>query len=282
MEDAGVFPPYMVHMTKIGEETGNLESVMDQLDSHYTREEDMRKSRLNAVLYPVILTCIMLAVIIVLLTEVMPVFDQVFATLGTEMSGLAKGLLHLGMAARSYAVVFVIITAVLLAYAIFVNTTKKGHASWRKFSHHFKSARVRDHDAAAAEFASTMAMALGSGLTPEQSVDLSAELNEDPDEAARLKAIQDDLANSVGLTESFTKNGMFRGVYAHMAAIGEKTGTLDQVLSEISDLYRDDLDAHIESHMAVIQPVLIIVLSLIVGIIMLSVMFPLLGILSGM
>ncbi|MGN0709230.1 MAG: type II secretion system F family protein, partial [Anaerovoracaceae bacterium] len=106
MEDAGVFPPYMVHMTKIGEETGNLESVMDQLDSHYTREEDMRKSRLNAVLYPVILTCIMLAVIIVLLTEVMPVFDQVFATLGTEMSGLAKGLLHLGMAVRSYAVVF--------------------------------------------------------------------------------------------------------------------------------------------------------------------------------
>lgn len=281
MKDAKVFPPYMVHMTRIGEETGNLEDVMDQLDSHYTREEDMRKSRVNAVLYPVILTCIMLAVIIVLLTEVMPVFDQVFATLGAEMTGLARFLLELGTAVRTYAVVLVAITAVLLAYALFVNLTEKGHKSWRRFSHHFKSARLRDHDAAAAQFASTMSMALSSGLTPEESIDLTIELNEDPDEAVRLSAIRDDIYNNVGLTESLIKHKMFKGIYAHMAAIGEKTGTIDQVFSEISDLYRDELDTHIESQLAVIQPALIIILSLIVGIIMLSVMFPLLGILSG-
>lgn len=282
MEDAKIFPPYMVHLTKIGEQTGNLEKVMDQLDRHYTREEEMRVSRANAVLYPVILTCIMLAVILVLLAEVMPVFDQVFQNLGTEMTGLARGLLDVGMGIRTNAVIFVIVFAALLAAVILINTTEKGSALWRRFRHHFRSARERDHDAAAAQFASTMSMALGSGLTPEQSVMLSRELNEDPDETDRLNSIQKDLENNMGFTESLTKNKMFRGVYAHMAAIGEKTGTLDHVLGEISDLYRDDLDERVSSQMAMIQPILIIVLSVIVGVILLSVMFPLLGILSGM
>jgi type IV pilus assembly protein PilC len=67
-----------------------------------------------------------------------------------------------------------------------------------------------------------------------------------------------------------------------MTSIGNKTGALDQVMSQISDLYQEDIDNKINNRLAVLEPALIIVLSIIVGIILLSVMFPLLGIMASL
>jgi type IV pilus assembly protein PilC len=76
--------------------------------------------------------------------------------------------------------------------------------------------------------------------------------------------------------------GIFGGVYSRMTSIGNKTGALDQVMSQISDLYQEDIDNKINNRLAVLEPALIIVLSIIVGIILLSVMFPLLGIMASL
>lgn len=90
LKSADVYPSYMLHMIQIGEETGTLDEVMEALQKHYEREESISKSIRNSITYPMIMTGMMAVVIIVLLVKVMPIFNQVFIQLGSEMTGFSK------------------------------------------------------------------------------------------------------------------------------------------------------------------------------------------------
>jgi type IV pilus assembly protein PilC len=83
MENTGLFPNYMLHMVRIGEQTGNLDEVMQSLQEHYEREESIRVSIQNALIYPFIMAGMIIVVILILLVRVMPIFNQVFKQLGT-------------------------------------------------------------------------------------------------------------------------------------------------------------------------------------------------------
>ena len=94
LDETKLFPSYMIHMVQIGEETGTLDEVMAALQTHYEREDAVSKSIRSAVTYPMIMTGMMVAVIIVLLVKVMPIFNQVFVQLGSEMTGFSRMLMN--------------------------------------------------------------------------------------------------------------------------------------------------------------------------------------------
>ena len=83
------------------------------------------------------------------------------------------------------------------------------------------------------------------------------------------------------LSQALFNSGILTGTYARLASIGQKTGSMDQVMKLVSDMYQEEIDTRISNTLAVLEPSLIIGLSLIVGIILLSVMLPLMGIMSG-
>lgn len=83
------------------------------------------------------------------------------------------------------------------------------------------------------------------------------------------------------LSHALFSSGILTGTYARLASIGQKTGSMDQVMKQVSDMYQEEIDTRISNTLAVLEPSLIIGLSLIVGIILLSVMLPLMGIMSG-
>ena len=282
MEKAGVFPPYMISMTRIGEETGKTDEIMEQLDVHYRREESIRKSITNALIYPMIMAGMMIAVICVLLIRVLPVFRQVFAELGTEMTGLPYVLMQIGTALRSYAIVFVILLVIVLAAILLGIFTEKGREIRYKLGSRFSSVRESREEVAACRFASAMALTLKSGLHPEQCMDLAKELNEDPAFGEKLEKLDTDLKEGEDFAESLQKEGIFTGLFARMASLGSKAGALDSVMEEIAGLYRDAIDTRLNNRLAILEPLLVIALSLIVGAILLSVMFPLLGIMSSL
>ena len=83
------------------------------------------------------------------------------------------------------------------------------------------------------------------------------------------------------MTDAFLTAGIFGGVYARMASIGSKVGSMDQVMEQIAELYQEDIDTRMNNLLAVLEPTLVVMLSLIVGVILLSVMLPLMGIMSN-
>lgn len=280
-DSLGIYPPYMVHMVEIGEETGTLDEVMGALQNHYDREDSISKSIRNSITYPMIMTGMMAVVIVVLLVKVLPIFNQVFIQLGTEMTGFSRMLMNAGTAIHRYSMVFVGILVCIAAFILYGTKTASGRTLLQKLGQKFAFTHVIYEEIAACRFASGMALTLSSGLNPDRSMELVAALNDDPVFQKKLEACQARIEEGSELTEALLTSGMFRGVYARMASIGSKTGALDQVMEQIAELYQEDIDARMNNILAVLEPTLVILLSLIVGVILLSVMLPLMGIMSS-
>ena len=96
----GLFPSYVIQMTKIGEETGNLDVVMKGLAAYYEREENTMQDIKSAISYPLMILCMLLAIMLVMVVKVVPVFNQVYEQLGTQITGPGAVLLKAGEALK--------------------------------------------------------------------------------------------------------------------------------------------------------------------------------------
>lgn len=282
LKKTGVFPPYLIRMTQIGEETGRLDDVMTSLALHYTREESLNRNIRNSLSYPLIMILMMLVVIVILMTKVMPVFQQVFRQLGTEMTGLSRGILMIGNGLSHYALVFIILIVCLVAAGFYLTRTAKGRLLLGKLGHVFRPSREISEKTSVCRFAGAMALALKSGLTPERGLELSKNLIEDEYFQQKIKNCYKDMENGTDLSTALVNAKIFTGVYARMTSIAGKSGMIDEVMEQIADRCEEELNERITAFIAVLEPTLVIILSVIVGIILLSVMLPLLGIMAGL
>ena len=282
LHDTKVFPSYLLQMVQIGEQTGRLDEVMQSLADYYEKEANLAQTIKNAVTYPLIMIVMMILVILVLITKVMPVFNQVFQQLGSEMSGVSGVILAIGEFINNNAIVFIAILAVFVGLAVFLVKSSAGQKFFRSVLDKFNGTRALSERIAAYRFSSGMALTLSSGLTPEECLNLTAGLIEQDGFQNKLDKCRKEVSEGEDLCDSLLQNGIFSGVYARMAAIGSRTGFLDEVMRQIAGQYEDDIDGRIAGIIATIEPTLVIVLSVIVGIILLSVMLPLMSIMSGL
>ena len=176
LRESGAFPAYMTDMVSLAEQTGRLEDVLLSLQRHYDRQLRMSADIRGAVTVPVTLFAVMVAVVILLVTQVLPVFDRVFAQLGVRMGAVATGMMNAGAvlakAGTGIAVVLVVLAAAALVVAL-VPALREKFTVW--FRHRFGGRGVLGQ-MAVSRFASSMAMAVSSGLSMEESVELSARL----------------------------------------------------------------------------------------------------------
>lgn len=119
LERTGAFPPYVVRMAKLGQQSGTLDQMMESLADYYEKEYYMMKNIRNAITYPVMMVGMLLIVLFVLFTRVMPVFEQVYAQLGVQMSPLSQAASRLGgILSGAALVVFVLLAVAVLIAAI--------------------------------------------------------------------------------------------------------------------------------------------------------------------
>lgn len=281
LKAADVFPPYMLHMTQLGEETGTLDTVMDGLARQYDREDDIRRSIRSSVTYPLIMASMMIVVILILIIKVLPIFQQVFAQLGSEMTGFSRTLLQAGSILRTNALIFTIVIF-LIAVLVFCGLrTDAGIRLMRNLGQKLPFTRSIYEKTAACRFADAMSLALSSGLHPERSMELMCELNEDPVFAEKLDTCRRLQEEGKELSDALHDAGIFTGTCARLITLGARTGRMEDVMAQIAALYQDEIDARLTHILSVLEPTLVIVLSLIVGVILFSVMLPLMGIMSG-
>lgn len=278
---AGVFPGYLVHMVQIGEETGTLDNVMDALSAHYEREDTIRQSIKSSVTYPLFMAAMMVVIILVLLIRVMPIFNQVFVQLGSEMTGFSRTLMHIGTLLHTNALVFILILLALTALVFFGFRTTRGLMVVRKIGQALPFTRDICEKTAICRFADAMALTLSSGLMPERGMELAYELNDDPYFTRKLDLCREKMAEGTDLSDALHESGIFTGTYARMVTLGARTGSQEKVMRRIASLCQDEIDTRLSNMLSVLEPTLVIILSLIVGVILLSVMLPLMGILSS-
>lgn len=281
LQQTDAFPDYVLHMIAIGEESGNLDDVMQSLADYYEREDSISESIRSAVSYPFIMIGIMLLVIFVLLGRVMPIFNQVFIQLGSEMSGISATLLGLGNALNRYSLVITVLLVVIVLLYLLSVKTKKGRAISTRFLSAFPLTKGFYEKLAAGRFASGLALTISSGMDTFSSLDMVSELTEHTGMQEKIAACKKSIEDGSNFAEALTNSNIFSNLYARMVTVGFRTGSIDTVMQKIADSYDKETERKIRSIISILEPTLVIILSLIVGLILLSVIFPLMGIMSS-
>lgn len=282
LEETGAFPAYMVTMVRIGEQTGNLDEVMEGLAAYYTREENMVQDIKSAVTYPLVMLGMLAVIVVVMLVKVLPVFARVYAQLGSEMTGMAAVLLNIGLGLRrSYG--WIIFVLLLLGTGIlWMKYTGTGRKIGRKLLNQVLSSRQIMEKISVARFAAGMSMALRSGMDYDGAFRLMDDLLKDDHKMKeKLAVCQEKLQEGESFPQAVVRAKILGGMQARILYVAERTGDMDAALARVAGQADEEVTIAIRNFVAVLEPTLVAVLSVLVGGILLAVMFPLLGVLSS-
>lgn len=281
MLQSGAFPASVSAMTAIGEETGTLEEALSSLADYHDQRHRTNRQIKNALAYPSLILLLMLGVVGVLLVKVLPVFASVYASLGGQLTGLSGTLLHLGQGLQKLLpVLFTVLAAFAAAVAVFALCPGLAEKAMNRVRRRFGDRGVlRNFNNA--RFARALAMGMGSGLTVEEALDLAAKLLADiPAAAARCETCAVAVREGEDLSDALEKASLLPPARSRMLSVGIRSGSADTIMAEVADRMMEDAEETLSSLVGKIEPAMVLTASLLVGAILLSVMLPLLDIMS--
>lgn len=282
MRVAGGFPVYVIEMAEIGQKTGHLEDVFQALSRYYERLEQLQKSVRNAILYPAVLLVMMLFVVLILLIKVLPIFQDVFQQLGAELSPVALILMQVGQFLGRYGLGFllVIVVGVILGVILLQKQEwKQKFSGWvQGVSENWAVSKL----IASSRLSDALVMTLSSGMNIDDSLDMALRLvpggtmQEKITECKRKMFLE-----SQSFADASMASGLFAPLYCRMIGVGFRTGSIDPVMAEVARRSAEEVDDKIERILNRVEPTLVIIMSVLVGLILLSVMLPLMSIMSA-
>ncbi len=281
LEDAGIFPDYMLAMVRIGERAGKLDEVMASLANYYQWEAQIKTSVKNAILYPSVLVMMLAVVIAILVISVMPVFRRVFDSLGLAAGSPASAAMQFGVGFGKFMLVFVGVFAVLLIVAGVLLRTKRRGSVLALLAKLVPSVRRVNARLSTARYASALSMMLAAGYPVEDAIRLAPSVVTDKKHRLRADLAAGELLGGAGFADAAEKSGLFDPMHEKMIRFGAAAGKLDAVMEKLSGVYMEEADDAIHNVIAMIEPTLVAVLSIVIGGILLSVMLPLLSVLSA-
>ena len=280
MQENPVFPPYLVEMTGIGEKTGHLEDVMQGMTAYYERESRMKDALRNAVAYPLVLGGMLFAIVLILLWKVLPVFRRVLSGMGVSDAG--GGLMQLG-ATIGWVVlglVGLVLLAVLLCLVLMKTPLKdKVTALVRRVLPALGNLSMR---ISASRVASVLSMMLSSGFIMEDALNTVPRVLDDKGAVEKIEAIGEKINQGENFSDAVAASGLFDVMHTRLLQTGVMTGSEDVVMEKIAKTYEEETETTIAGIIAIIEPTVVALLSVVIGAVLLSVMLPMAGILTSL
>lgn len=281
IEATGVFPSYVVSLIALGEEAGKPEDVLVSLAEYYEHEEDVSEGIKSAVTYPLIMIAMMLLIIIVLVVKVLPIFKQVFVQLGSEMTPFAEKMMNIGNVLSNYSIGITVGVLAIIAILFLLFRVPSLKRAWRNFLSKVPVARDFYTNVATSRFASSMFLGISSGMNIETTLNMARELVENSAMEEKIDLVKESIMERDTMTEALMKAKVFSNLYTKMIDIGEKAGSQEEIFKMVAEHYDEATNKQLHRILSIIEPTLVIILSVIVGVILLSVLLPLMGIMSS-
>lgn len=282
LKRSGAFPDYVCTLLHVGELTGRTEEALQALSAYYRQQVRLERRLRSALLYPAVLMLVMVAVIVVLLTKVLPVFNDVYGRLGGSLTGMAGGLLAAGRVLNAAMPLLCVLLALVLAFLVLISVSAGFRGKLLAFWRSRQGDKGISRKLHTARFAQALAMGLQSGLSAEEALKLASELLADLPSAPRCLQCADALASGASLGKSLAEYDLLPPAQCRLLEMGIRSGCGDQVMNQIAEQLAEESDAALEARLGQIEPIMVLSTSILIGIILLSVMLPLLHIMTSM
>ncbi|MBQ9932061.1 MAG: type II secretion system F family protein [Firmicutes bacterium] len=280
--ETGCFPGYVSSLLGVGEKVGRTEETLTALADHYEGRSRMACQLKNTLLYPSVLLIVLLAVIVILLVWVLPVFSDIYARLGSDMTGLSGGLLLLGQGLGKVMPLLVVILALILIFGGLLagapSVRERILSAWRKRCGDKGLGRMLN----AARFTQALSMGIASGLSHREAVLLAADLADGSETfKERCERCITKLEEGCDLSEALRDTELLSAAECRLLGAGLKSGAGEKVMEQISQRALEESEQSLESLAGRVEPAIVVIMSVIVGVILLSVMLPLMHIMTA-
>lgn len=276
-----IFPDLLINMIRSGESSGKLDAVLSSYSILYEEQLDLKQKITTALFYPMVLLCMGAAIIIFLVTFVIPKFVTIFTDAEIALPLPTAILYVMGIAVIRYWYLMVII-AVLAAALIkrYVNTAA-GRRKLDILKLKLPLIGVLAHEVALARFSTTLGMLLRSGVPIIKSLELTHAVVQNVVMQEAIAKISSGIEKGEGISTSMKASGRFPANLVQMVAVGEETGNLEGMLERSGEFYNKAVSSMIKKLTVVIEPLFLIILGGAVGFIMASILLPLFKMISA-
>lgn len=281
MEATGLFPEYCLRMVLAGEKAGRLEDVLFQLARYYEDQKAMTGKLQSAVLYPVAMLGLIIIVLIVMLAMVLPAFTDVYDSLTGSLTASAYGYVRWAYALCWAALAVMAALAVILALGFALWNAGKRN-SVEKILHRIPVCASILDSLGMFRFTAALSTFLASGEIQDIAVAESRKMASCRPVEERIDRCVSRMEQGHGIAQAAYDEYLFEPVYGRMLLAGERSGSLESVLRKLTGLLADHCTDLVDRLVGIVDPVLSGVLMLAVGLSLLSVMLPLIGMMNSM
>lgn len=269
------FSDVFVGMVRAGEMSGTLDKTLDQLGDQMIRDYDLAKKTKGAMIYPAILLASSFALIIFLLTFVLPKLATAFARGGFKLPFITRVFLGIGeVFSKSPIITFGLFFSVL-AFIFYFSRTPRGKRFFLSLFWKIPILKNLMKKLALVRFTRTLQNLLSSGMNIIESLEITASSVSNEIYKDFILGVKEELKKGVSINEAFKKNPeLFPNLLTNMIAVGERTGTLENVLKTMSDFYDEEVDRTLKNLVALMEPAMLLVMGLVVGGLAISILIP--------
>ena len=272
---ANQFPPVFLGMLRAGEASGQLERTLTELGQYLSKEYALRAKVKSALTYPIILLVASIGVVSLLLIFVLPRLTKAFASSGVELPWVTKFFLGLSSMLTYSFILDGIILFFTVWFFLYFRKTNMGKKFFFFLISHIPVANELIKKVALVRFTRTLGNLMASGLSAVGSLESAAQSIGNQKYEIAIKSIVDNVKNGLSISDSLAKfPELFPRLLVSLVIVGERTGSLSEILITFSDFYEEDVDNKLKGLTAVLEPILLLIMGLLVGSIAFSIILP--------
>ncbi|MEI8269896.1 MAG: type II secretion system F family protein [bacterium] len=270
-----LFPPIFIGMIKAGEVSGQLDKTLSELARFLSKEYSLRSKVKSALTYPIILLSASAVVVFLMLVLVLPKLTKSFAASGVALPLITKIFLFLSDVLTYSFILDGVVIAGIIWFFIYFGRTKVGKKFFFFIISHTPVASDLVKKVAVVHFARTFGNLIGSGLSAVESLKISSQSVNNQKYTEAIEKVIEDIKNGISMSESLAKfPKLFPLLFISLMSVGERTGTLEEILVTFSDFYEEEVDNTLKELTAFLEPVLLLIMGLMIGSIALAIILP--------
>ena len=269
------FDRLYVAMVRAGEAGGALDQTLLRLATQLEKQDSLRRSIKSAMTYPILIAGFAIMVMIGMLLFIIPIFANMYKDLGGQLPSLTRMMMGISNMLKGYwFIIFPVI--ILIVWALIrLKNTEKGRRSWDRF----KLALPMKlgpliQKIAVSRFSRTLATLVGSGVPILQAIEITGKTSGNTVIEDAMVDVKESVRSGEPIAKPLMRVKAFPPMVTHMISIGEETGALDSMLNKIADFYEDEVDATVKSLTSIIEPIMMLFVGGLVGVIVISMYLP--------
>lgn len=270
----GIFPVTFIETIRAGELAGTIENSFSKMKVYYEKNFKTQEKIKQAMTYPIFVIIVAIIVLIVVMAKVIPTLAETFASMGGDLPLMTQIMISIS---NFFARWWLLMIAVILGIVIVVNVynkTPKGRITHGRFMLKMPVLGKINVMNGSAQFADTMAVMLGSGLTVNHAIEVTSKVMDNAVLSDDVASMQGMIEEGHSLGECLMKTKYFPEQLKQMTSIGEETGELDATLETIGEFYNNEADHLTTQALNKLEPTMLVILALFAGFIVISIYLP--------